>query len=95
MSVYLFEWNETKDALNQKLHGVAFVDAQEAFYDKNRLIVHDEAHSDSEERLFCIGRTPKGILTVRFTVRGNRIRIIGAGNWRKWRKFYEEAQKSR
>jgi predicted DNA binding CopG/RHH family protein len=25
---------------------------------------------------------------VRFTMRGQNIRIIGAGNWRKWRKFY-------
>lgn len=41
---------------------------------------------------FCIGQTPKGILTVRFTVRGRNIRIIGAGKWRKWSKFYEKTR---
>lgn len=90
---YLFEWDDEKDAINQKRHGVAFVDAQEAFYDKNRIIIRDEAHSTKEDRLFCIGKTSKGILTVRFTIRGFCIRIIGVGNWRKWRKFYEEKRK--
>ncbi|MDD5422490.1 MAG: BrnT family toxin, partial [Candidatus Omnitrophica bacterium] len=31
------------------------------------------------------------IVTVRFTRRGNKIRIIGAGYWRKGRKYYEKA----
>ncbi len=90
MVKYLFEWDDDKDIINQKRHGVCFADAQEAFYDKNRIIARDDSHSEKEDRLFCIGKTPQGILTVRFTVRGNNIRIIGAGNWRKWRKFYEK-----
>lgn len=90
MKKHSFEWDVEKDIKNQKTHGVAFVDAQEAFYDKRRIIAIDETHSENEERLFCIGKTSKGILTVRFTIRGQNIRIIGAGNWRKWRKFYEE-----
>lgn len=90
MAKYLFEWDDEKDSLNQKEHGVSFADAQEAFYDTNRIIARDDAHSQKEERLFCIGKTTKGILTVRFTVRNHHIRIIGAGNWRKWRKFYEK-----
>lgn len=93
MTVFVFEWDEVKDTANQRDHGVRFVDAQEAFYDPNRLIAKDEAHSKHEDRLYCIGKTAKGILTVRFTLRGHRIRIIGAGNWRKWRKLYEETQK--
>ncbi len=92
MVKYFFEWDAEKDEINQQRHGVAFIDAQEAFYDENRIIAQDEQHSESEERLFCIGKTPKGILTVRFTMRGQNIRIIGAGNWRKWRKFYEETR---
>jgi len=44
----------------------------------------DERHSSAEPRLFCIGRSRSGgILTVRFTYRGDCIRIIGAGYWRK------------
>ena len=94
MERFVFEWDDEKDIINQKRHGVAFVDAQEAFYDKHRVIAHDEVHSKSEERLFCVGNTPLGILTVRFTLRGQYIRIIGAGNWRKWRKFYEKERRS-
>lgn len=94
MVEFRFEWDEAKDALNQKTHGISFLDAQEAFFDQNRIIAHDDAHSDKEERLFCIGKTSKGIITVRFTVRGTVIRIIGAGVWRKWRKFYEKNRQS-
>jgi hypothetical protein len=31
--------------------------------------------------------------TVRFTWRGDRIRIIGAGYWRKGRQAYEQAER--
>ena len=58
MAKYVFEWDDEKDVINQKRHGVAFADAQEAFYDKNRIIARDEGHSATEERLFCIGNTP-------------------------------------
>jgi pyruvate ferredoxin oxidoreductase gamma subunit len=39
------------------------------------------------------GRVADGILTVRFTYRGNVIRIIGAGYWRKGKKLYEAHSK--
>ncbi|MDF5730489.1 MAG: BrnT family toxin [Rhizonema sp. PD38] len=42
MILYRFEWDDEKDAKNLEQHGVAFVDAQEAFYDTNRIIIHDE-----------------------------------------------------
>jgi hypothetical protein len=54
------------------------------------LISADEGHSAGETRLFCIGRTARGILMVRFTYRGDTIRIIGAGYWRKGRRLYEK-----
>jgi hypothetical protein len=92
MKKCFFEWDDEKDVINQQRHGISFIDAQEVFYDSNRIIAHDEAHSEEENRLFCVGKTTKGILTVRFTVRGSYIRIIGAGNWRKWRKFYEKTR---
>ena len=45
----------------------------------------------------CEGHPPylrndllQSILTVRFTYRANRIRIFGAGHWRKYRKLYLE-----
>jgi uncharacterized DUF497 family protein len=85
-----FEWEEDKDQENQKKHNVSFSLAQHAFLDPHRIIVEDEEHSDEEHRYYCIGRVDEGIMTVRFTYRGNIIRIYGAGYWRKGRKPYEE-----
>lgn len=84
-----FEWDEKKDEINKARHGVSFMEAQSAFMDPSRLILADEKHSQEEARWFCIGRVPKGILTVRFTLREEKIRIIGAGYWREGKERYE------
>ncbi len=81
----MFEWDESKNATNIIKHGVSFEDAQEAFFDYHRIILKDEKHSKVENRFFCLGRVPGGILTVRFTMRESAIRIIGAGYWREGR----------
>jgi len=85
-----FEWDEEKDRENQVKHNVSFSLAQYAFFDPKRVIVEDISHSNEENRFYCIGRIDEGILTVRFTYRGNIIRIFGAGYWRKGRRIYEE-----
>ncbi len=84
-----FEWDNNKDKLNQQKHGVPFIVAQYAFADPRRVILKDVTHSTpAEERFFCLGEVGEGILTVRFTWRSGRIRIFGAGYWRKGRKLY-------
>jgi len=88
-----FEWDSAKDKLNQKKHGVSFALAQLAFLDHNRVILEDLEHSDDEKRYYCLGRVAGGIMTVRFSYRKNRIRIIGAGYWRKGKKIYERENK--
>jgi uncharacterized DUF497 family protein len=86
-----FEWDEKKEAINVAKHGVNFTEACRAFVDSRRLIAVDEAHSEEEARMFCVGRTDRGeIVTVRFTIRGDRIRIIGAGYWRTGKRLYEK-----
>lgn len=84
-----FEWNTTKDQGNQKKHGVSFASAQFAFTDPHRVIAEDLSHSSNEKRYYCFGRVLGEILTVRFTYRGNTIRIFGAGYWRKGKAIYE------
>jgi len=51
----------------------------------------DEQHSGRLElRFYFFGMSEKGrVLTVRYTHRGDRIRIIGAGAWRDGKKFYD------
>ena len=84
-----FEWDPAKDAENQLKHGISFGEAQLAFLDANRVIARDVNHSKSEARFYCFGQVELGVLTVRFTHRGERIRIIGAGFWTRGRKIYE------
>ena len=88
-----FEWDESKNILNQEKHGVSFYEAQTAFLDVNRIIAEDLGHSDVEKRYYCFGlnQDQTKILTVRFTYRSNKIRIFGAGYWRKGKKAYEQA----
>ena len=90
MASMRFEWNPDKDIENQQKHGVSFRDAQFAFADERRVIAQDLAHSDQEHRFYCIGRVGEGIMTVRFTLRGDVIRIFGAGYWRKGKAIYEQ-----
>jgi len=71
-------------------HGVAFTLAQEAFFDPERVVAEDLSHSENERRYFCFGRVADGIMTVRFTWREGRIRIFGAGYWRKGKAIYEQ-----
>ena len=85
-----FEWDEEKNAENSRKHGVDFNTAQYAFLDPKRVVAQDLEHSKIEKRYFVFGKVKGGILTVRFTYRKNRIRIIGAGYWRKGKKIYEK-----
>jgi len=86
----MFEWNDFKSKQNISKHGVSFEEATKAFSDPNRLTLFDKGHSKTEDRYFCIGKVNNNILTVRFVIRNDKIRIIGAGYWRKGRKRYEE-----
>ena len=88
-----FEWDSAKDLLNQKKHGVSFAFAQLAFLDRDRVVLEDLEHGTDEKRYYCLGRVAGGIMTVRFTYRNMKIRIIGAGFWRKGKKIYEKENK--
>lgn len=85
-----FEWDEDKDRLNRAKHGVPFALAQHAFLDPHRVVAEDLSHSGTEQRYFCFGEVAGGVMTVRFTWRDKRIRIIGAGYWRKGKTIYEQ-----
>jgi len=88
-----FEWDDAKARSNVVRHGVSFETARHAFLDTRRMIRVDMTHSAHEKRYFCFGMAAGGVLTVRFTLREHRLRIIGAAYWRKGRGIYETANK--
>ena len=88
-----FDWDEKKDLENQAKHEVTVSLAQHAFLDPQRVIAEDVSHSRDENRCSCMGKVCEGIITVRFTLRGDSIRIIGAGYWRKGKRIYEKENK--
>jgi uncharacterized DUF497 family protein len=95
MSWGRFVWDPQKERANRIRHRIDFRTASQVFLDPYRVIAHDEKHSVMEARLYCIGKTRAGIVTVRYTHRGEQIRIIGAGCWRKERKIYEKKKRDR
>jgi uncharacterized DUF497 family protein len=88
-----FEWDPRKARQNEAKHGVPFELAVQAFDDPHLVLAEDAGHSGKEARYFAFGQAGGGVLTVRFTVRGVRVRIIGAGYWHKGRAFYAQANR--
>lgn len=89
-SISSFIWDYGKELENIARHGVDFSTAALAFKDPKRKIYTDSKHSETEERFFCIGKVNGRVITVRFTYRFEKIRIIGAGYWRKGVKYYDK-----
>ena len=87
------EFDPDKEAVNLAKHGIDFSTVQKVFADPQRIIIPNETHSSDEPRFYAVGHDGHGNLTVRFTLRGEAIRVIGAGYWRKQKKAYENQTK--
>lgn len=87
-----FIWDQQKELANIAKHNVDFTTAALAFKDIKRKIYTDSKHTRKEERYFCIGKVEGRVLTVRFTYRLGKIRIFGAGYWRKGEQYYEKEE---
>jgi uncharacterized DUF497 family protein len=78
-----FEWNETKNRLNQEKHGISFEEAKEVFDDALQISKLDHRFNYFEERWITLGATQKEKLLVvanlYFSEEGEEIiRIISA-----------------
>jgi uncharacterized protein len=88
-----FDWDENKNQVNIKKHGVDFRDACYVFADIYALNMPDIEHSDDEERWLLLGASLNGkILLIVHTARiGDIIRIISARKATKYeQKVYNE-----
>jgi len=90
-----FEWDERKNAENQRRHGVSFEEAQTVFYDDRALLIDDP--DGNEERFVLLGlSTMLRTLVVChcYRARDEVIRIISARKALKAeRADYEERWK--
>lgn len=49
-----FAWDENKNEINKKKHGLSFEEAREVFEDDNAILFDDPDHSIEEERFLII-----------------------------------------
>lgn len=76
-----FEWDENKNKINKKKHGISFEEAETVFYDENALLIDDPEHSQEEERFIILGLSyTANLLIVCHCYRASEtvIRIISA-----------------
>lgn len=81
MEMITFEWDENKNAINRKKHGISFDEAKTVFYDEEALVRDDPEHSEEEERFVILGMSQKAnLLVVCHCYRASEtvIRIISA-----------------
>ena len=71
------EWDDNKNAVNIKKHGISFETAALVFADEERIEYYDKLHSIDEDRYIVLGCV-HGILFVVYTMRGDAARIISA-----------------
>ena len=86
-----FDWDEGNKEKNYRKHGVLNEEAESVFFDEKSLLAEDLRHSKFENRFQIVGKGALGkLLTVFFTVRKDKIRVISArGVNKKERKLYE------
>jgi uncharacterized DUF497 family protein len=46
-----FVWDEAKNRVNQRNHGIPFREERAAFFDENARVLHDPEHFDREDRI--------------------------------------------
>lgn len=59
MSELRFEWDRAKDKENIRKHGVAFAEAQTAFFDEKAVRYIDPDDSGDEDRFILLGMSVK------------------------------------
>jgi hypothetical protein len=73
-----FEWDEAKAVENDTKHGVSFETARAVFRDPFAVERFDDREDYGEDRFILIGMAEGVVLTVVYTERDSRIRLISA-----------------
>ena len=73
-----FEWDDDKAAENYLKHGITFDVAKLVFNDPFAIERDDDRYHYGEQRFNTLGMAQKRLLSVAYTMRDNRIRLISA-----------------
>ena len=73
-----FEWDDEKARSNLRKHGVSFEDARHVFADVFSIEWLDSRTNYGEDRTIIVGMAQGRHLTVVYTERDDRIRIVSA-----------------
>jgi hypothetical protein len=87
-----FEWDDDKENVNWREHGVAFRDAIKAFRDPFGVERIDAREDYGEERINLVGMCDGILIHVTYTERGERFRLISARHAEKHEQddYYRE-----
>jgi uncharacterized protein len=87
-----FEWDDAKAARNFVSHGVSLEAASLAFDDPFAVVREDRRNDYGEDRYVLLSMVQDRLLTVAYSQRGPRIRIISArlAEPRERRRYHEE-----
>ncbi|PIS22721.1 hypothetical protein COT50_00490 [candidate division WWE3 bacterium CG08_land_8_20_14_0_20_41_10] len=87
-----FDWDKGNMEKNSGKHQVMYKEAEEVFFNRPIRIFRDISHSQEEDRFVALGITDKKrTLSMAFTIRSSKIRIISARDQsHKERKIYEQ-----
>ena len=91
-----FDWDRGNSQKNWDRHRVAFFECEEVFF-HGPIVLPNPKHSAAEVRYYAFGGTTRRrLLTIIFTLRRNKIRVISARDMsRRERRFYaKEIQRS-
>lgn len=88
----LIEWDDQKNEINKRKHGISFESAALVFSDENYIELYDVDNSVDEDRYIALGKV-EDILFVVYTERKERIRLISARLATKQeRSFYYDSK---
>jgi hypothetical protein len=90
-----FDWDKGNLDKNKKSHNVENYECEQVFFNSPLIVISDEKHSVGENRYAAFGKSLQGrLLTVVFTKRNDKIRVISARDMnKKEREFYGNHEK--
>ena len=87
-----FDWDKGNLNKNWKKHKITNEETEQIFFNEPLKVFEDLKHSKTEKRLAAYGKTDENrLLTVIFTLRQGKVRVISARNQsKKERRSYEK-----